>query len=189
MDNITKLNLNGIIYYIGEDISGKANSSDVYTKTEIDTFLEDINTSFDTKIYTPTLNSIPTSSTLTYTENGETYDFIVGQFCRVTDVNSDTGYTFYQLYDILTLNDSSVAVWYEIGTPPMERVRVTLKSDSVAAPSKLRNEAIVTVTSTKDGVVYDDVVPNDGITIAKIEPNDSYTVEAGDVVGWIAPSS
>jgi len=66
--------------------------------------------------YTPTLNAAPTSSTITYTRDGKTVDFEIGQFCRVANAQSNTGYNFYQLYDIAVANageanETRTAVW------------------------------------------------------------------------------
>jgi hypothetical protein len=61
--------------------------------------------------YTPTLNAAPTSSTTTYTKDGKTKNFEVGQFCRVANSQSNTGYDFYQLYDLTTSGDVTTATW------------------------------------------------------------------------------
>lgn len=54
----------------------------------------------DTEYVIPTLSSAPTSSTLTFTDNGVTRSFKVGYMCRVADSSAEHGYKFYQLYDI-----------------------------------------------------------------------------------------
>ena len=59
--------------------------------------------------YTPTIASEPTESTLTYMKDGETYDFEIGQFCRVEDASAPLGYKFYQLFDIT--ENGTVAKW------------------------------------------------------------------------------
>ena len=61
--------------------------------------------------YTPTLNAAPTSSTTTYTQDGKTKKFEIGQFCRVANAQSNTGYDFYQLYDLITSGNVTTAVW------------------------------------------------------------------------------
>lgn len=59
----------------------------------------------------PTLDSMPTSSTLTWNDSdNNVYQFYVGQLCRVPDPDSDNGYKFFQLYDI----NGGNAVWGEI---------------------------------------------------------------------------
>lgn len=61
--------------------------------------------------YTPTLQSAPTSSTTTYTKDGQTVDFEIGQFVRVSNQNNPAGYDMYQLYDLTTENNATTAVW------------------------------------------------------------------------------
>ena len=59
----------------------------------------------------PTLDSVPTDTTLTWTDSDNNlYMFYVGQLCRVADSSFDNGYKFYQLYDI----KDGAAVWGEI---------------------------------------------------------------------------
>ena len=59
----------------------------------------------------PTIDSVPTDTTLTWTDSDNNlYMFYVGQLCRVADSSSDNGYKFYQLYDI----KDGAAVWGEI---------------------------------------------------------------------------
>ena len=150
------------------------------------TMVEIASGSSENAFYTPTLMSAPTASTVTYTKDGETIGYEVGQFCRVADASADAGYIFYQLYDLQS--NGTVAVWQEMGSP-LERVRITLQANSLSAPSALRSSATITVTSTKSGVLYNDTVSSNGVTIAKVEPNDTYTVEASSVNGYVAPSS
>lgn len=60
-----------------------------------------------------TLNSAPTSSTLTYTLDGVTYNFKPGDEVRVVDNNSDTGYKFYKLHNLSTEGNVTTATWKE----------------------------------------------------------------------------
>lgn len=62
--------------------------------------------------YVPTLNAAPTSSTTTYTKDGQTVDFEIGQFCRVAKTGG--GYDFYQLYDLQTVNNVATASWEKV---------------------------------------------------------------------------
>lgn len=59
--------------------------------------------------YTPTLNAAPTTSTTTYTKDGQTVNFEVGQFARVAVTD---GWDMYQLYDIT----NGVATWNQVPT-------------------------------------------------------------------------
>lgn len=59
----------------------------------------------------PTLESEPLETTLSWNDNdGNLYNFYIGQLCRIADSTSDNGYKFYQLYDI----KDGAAVWGEI---------------------------------------------------------------------------
>ena len=73
------------------------------------TMVEIAGGSSENAFYTPTLMSAPTASTVTYTKDGETIGYEVGQFCRVADASADAGYIFYQLYDLQS--NGTVAVW------------------------------------------------------------------------------
>lgn len=61
--------------------------------------------------YTPTLQSAPTSSTTTYTKDGQTVDFEIGQFAKVVNQDNPTGYDMWQLYDLITENNVTTAAW------------------------------------------------------------------------------
>lgn len=61
--------------------------------------------------YVPTLQSAPTTSTTTYTKDGQTVDFVVGQFARVANQDNPTGYDMWQLYDLVTSSSVTMAVW------------------------------------------------------------------------------
>ncbi|MFR9562452.1 MAG: hypothetical protein SNG10_07780, partial [Rikenellaceae bacterium] len=59
----------------------------------------------------PTLTTEPTSTTLTYSVNDVTYNFMLGQQCRV--LNSESGdYTFYYVADLM----ANAAVWKAVGS-------------------------------------------------------------------------
>lgn len=74
MDKLTKVNVNGSVYQLGDDIDASL-------------FYKYV-----------TLNAAPTTSTLSY--DGE--DFHIGAVVRVADNDSITGYKFYRLHDITT---------------------------------------------------------------------------------------
>ena len=61
--------------------------------------------------YVPTLQSAPTTSTLTFSLEDNTINFEIGQFARVADQSEATGYKFYQLYDITESNNVKTAHW------------------------------------------------------------------------------
>lgn len=61
--------------------------------------------------YVPTLGSAPTAATLTFTLEGNTVNFQIGQMARVADQNEASGYKFYQLDDLVVSGNSTTAVW------------------------------------------------------------------------------
>lgn len=67
--------------------------------------------------YVPTLQSAPTTSTLTFTLDGNTIDFEIGQMARVADQNEATGYKFYQLHDITESSNVKTAHWQVMTIP------------------------------------------------------------------------
>ena len=66
--------------------------------------------------YVPTLNAAPTSSTTDYSKDGQTVDFEIGQFARVAKQGG--GYDFYQLYDLTTENNVTMATWEKVNQVP-----------------------------------------------------------------------
>ena len=136
-----------------------------------------------TGFYTPTLSAAPTSSTTTYTKDGVTVNFVIGQFARVADATMDTGYKFYQLADL----NNGVAAWQEMGTP-LERVTINLSANANLAA--LRSAApTVTVTSTKSaGTIFSQAWTGDALKL-KVEPGDTYTVSVEEVEGFATPAS
>lgn len=62
-----------------------------------------------------TLQSTPTSSTTSYTINNVNINFSIGDEVRVVDQDSDLGYTFYKLYNLVTEGNVTTAVWGELG--------------------------------------------------------------------------
>ncbi|MGO5122566.1 hypothetical protein ACTQ53_09970 [Prevotella sp. Sow4_E9_plate] len=138
----------------------------------------------DTEYVIPTLSSAPTSSTLTFTDNGVTRSFKVGYMCRVADSSAEHGYKFYQLYDISGNN----AVWGEIaggGGDYNETVTVTLKSTVSSSDSKL-NGAVVTVKNTMTNETQTQTW-NGTPLVFKIPSVNTYTVSASSVSGYTTP--
>lgn len=66
-----------------------------------------------------TLQAEPSETTLTYTHNGNTYDFKIGDDVRVKDTSAGTqrsnDYVYYRLYDIVTENGVKTAFWDIVG--------------------------------------------------------------------------
>lgn len=80
--------------------------------------------------YTPTLQSAPTSSTTTYTKDGQTVDFEIGQFARVANADSPSGYDMYQLYDLTTSGNITTAKWEKCDTySDIEIIHLSVTTD------------------------------------------------------------
>ena len=137
----------------------------------------------DTEYVIPTLSSAPTSSTLTFTDNGATRSFKVGYMCRVADSSAEHGYKFYQLYNISGNN----AVWGEIagGGDYDETVTVTLTSYLSSSDSKLKG-VIVTVKNTMSGETQTQTW-NGTPLVFKIPAVNTYTVSVSNVSGYAVP--
>lgn len=73
--------------------------------------VETLITNIEESMGVPTVLSKPISSTTTYTKGGETYDYKIGQFCRVQTQN---GYDFYQLLDLVTEDNTTTATWVKV---------------------------------------------------------------------------
>lgn len=132
----------------------------------------------------PTLSQAPTSSTLTFVENGTTKQFKIGDICRVADSSSKYGYKFYQLYNIA----NNRATWGEnggAGGDYNETVTVTLKSTVSSSDSKL-NGAVVTVKNTMSGDVQTQTW-NGTPLVFKIPAVNTYTVSASSTFGYVTP--
>lgn len=138
----------------------------------------------DTEYVIPTLSSAPTSSTLTFTDNGVTRSFKVGYMCRVADSSAEHGYKFYQLYNISGNN----AVWGEIaGGDYNETVIVTLKSTVSSSDSKL-NGAVVTVKNTMSGETQTQTWKGTPL-VFKIPSVNTYTVSVSSISEYATPVS
>lgn len=137
----------------------------------------------DTEYVIPTLSSAPTSSTLTFTDNGATRSFKVGYMCRVADSSAEHGYKFYQLYNI----SNGKATWGEIsgGGDYDETVTVTLTSYLSSSDSKL-NGAIVTVKNTMSGKTQTQTWKGTPL-VFKIPAVNTYTVSVSSVSGYAPP--
>lgn len=139
----------------------------------------------DTEYVIPTLSSAPTSSTLTFSDNGTTRQFKVGYMCRVADSSAEHGYKFYQLYNISGNN----AVWGEIaggGGDYNETVTVTLKSTVSSSDSKL-NGVVITVKNTETNETQTQTW-NGTPLVFKIPSVNTYTVNVSSISGYAIPA-
>ena len=178
-------------------IDGKANSSHTHNWSQISnvpvatTAQSGIMSSADKAkldeiaLHVPTLSQAPTSSTLTFVENGTTKQFKIGDICRVADSSSKYGYKFYQLYNIA----SNRATWGEnggAGGDYNETVTVTLKSTVSSSDSKL-NGVIVTVKNTMTNETQTQTW-NGTPLVFKIPSVNTYTVSASSIYGYATPA-
>ncbi len=131
----------------------------------------------------PTLSSVPSASTTTYVKDGDTFNFVIGQQCRV--YNSTSGrYQFYQLYSLV--ND--IAVWQIInscGYTTSETLRVNLCSNQSSYDESLLG---VTVSITYSGESF--TATWSGTPLTFIVPQESmYNVSVSDLTNYSSPSS
>jgi hypothetical protein len=141
----------------------------------------------DTEYVIPTLSSAPTSSTLTFTDNGVTRSFKVGYMCRVADSSAEHGYKFYQLYDISGNN----AVWGEISGGSVEInevVSISLVSNQSNSDTAL-NGATIIVTNTDTGNVISTHQWEGTELKLKIVPITHVSISVSSVKGYRSPES
>ena len=142
----------------------------------------------DTEYIIPTLSSAPTSSTLTYIDNGVAHLYRAGYMCRVRDSSAEHGYKFYQLYNVIGTSTGIKAVWGEIsGGDYNETVTVTLKSTVSSSDSKL-NGAVVTVKNTMSGETQTQTWKGTPL-VFKIPSVNTYTVSVSSISEYATPLS
>ena len=141
----------------------------------------------DTEYVIPTLSSAPTSSTLTFTDNGATRSFKVGYMCRVADSSAERGYKFYQLYDIA----NGKATWGEISGGSVELnevVSISLISNQSNSDTAL-NGATITITNTDTGKVISTHQWKGTEIKLKITPVTHVSVSVSSVKGYRSPDA
>ena len=141
----------------------------------------------DTEYVIPTLSSAPTSSTLTFIDNGVTRSFKVGYMCRVADSSAQYGYKFYQLYDISGNN----AVWGEISGGSVEInevVSVSLISNQSNSDTSL-NGATIIVTNTDTGNVISTHQWEGTELKLKVAPVTPVSISVSSVNGYRSPDA
>lgn len=137
----------------------------------------------------PTLNSAPTSSTTTYTKDGVTVDFIIGQYARVADVSEDTGYKFYILHDITTSGNTKTAHWQEAGAGGVYSVlQVELSTNDDDDTSLATARCFVTIGSGSEQELTASVVNHRKTMTVNIAPGTHYTMRITDVTGYATPT-
>lgn len=133
----------------------------------------------------PTLASVPYETTLSYTDEQGQHDFLIGDFARVADAESDQGYVFYQLYDI----KDGKAVWAKGGSGGdvqlTEKLTITLKSNQ-AQPDDALNGLVVHV---KYGDNDTPLTWNGTPMTTEIPMNMTYTIEYPVLAGYASPAN
>lgn len=145
--------------------------------------------------YVPTLQSAPTTSTLTFTLEGNTIDFEIGQMCRVADQNEATGYKFYQLYDITESGNVKTAHWQEAGSGKSILGRITVELEAYINNAKTAGGelvgVVVTLTNTTDTEVVGTVTIGAGETSAvfdELQPLKAYSISVSAITGYTQPA-
>lgn len=130
---------------------------------------------------TPTLDSTPTEGTLTYTLNGVTKDFSIGQQCRVYETEEED-YVFYQLYNITSENKADWRVAGSGGSPSVYLLAVNVSTNDSADCSN----CMITITDDNSGEV---IKTGQGAEIMTyILAGVNYTVSVSDFTGYHTPA-
>lgn len=142
MAGIKKININGVVYSVGETIYDEIGIS-------FSRFVELL----DRDAYTPQLSTAPTSETLTYTDtDGSTCDFRIGQACVYPSADIDGGYGIAFLKAIV----DGAAVWQDLGdvlNKANNAVEVSEEANAYAKAAYTNsNEAVNTANVAKNAV-------------------------------------
>ena len=146
--------------------------------------------------YIPTLNSAPTTATLTFTLDGNTVEFVPGQLARVADQSETLGYKFYQLYNVTGSGNNKVAHWKEAGGGESVLGTITVNLESYVNDAKTTGAelvgVVVTLTNTTDSTVVGTVTIGAGETQAvfrNVTPMKAYSISVSAVTGYTQPAT
>lgn len=138
-----------------------------------------------------TLFSAPTSSTTTYTKDGETINFKISDEVRVADAEQATegshGYVYYKLYDLV----NGVAYWDLIGSGGETvfgkiTVSITPYVNDIASSAQLLGNVTVTLTNTTDSTTVETKTwSGTDVTFEDVMPLKDYRVSVEDKTGWL----
>ena len=130
--------------------------------------------------YIPTLNSAPTTATLTFTLDSNTVEFVPGQLARVADQSEELGYKFYQLVDITTSENVKTAHWDVAGSSiNIEQVSINATADYGSVSS-----AVITIKINNQVVAQ-----GTGSLFYAVPFGNIYTVEVDRVYDYLTPAS
>ena len=138
----------------------------------------------DIEYIVPTLSHVPTSSTLTFVENGITKRFKIGYMCRVADSFAKYGYKFYQLYNISGNN----AVWGENTDGDYNETVIVNVTSNVQSPDNNLIGAVVTIKNTSTNETQTQTWKGT-VLIFKIPAVNTYTVSVSNLSNYTAPVS
>lgn len=180
-------------WWVYDDVTGEYVNTNIsvssdyeLTKQKVENVLTgDIQTHYHSQYMVPTLDKVPDETTLTYMDGGNTCSFVIGQFARVPDSESEQGYSFYQLYDI----SDGKAVWAQGGSGSgdvREKVRINLSSNQPQPDNALVGATVVVHDDTLNQDVYNGTWNGKEI-IAKVTPLSEYTITVSEVEGYTTP--
>lgn len=142
-----------------------------------------------------TLSSAPTSSTTTYTKDGQTVNFKVSDEVRVADTEQSTegshGYVYYKLYDLV----NGVAYWDLMGSGGETvfgkiTASITPYVNDIASSASLLGNVTVTLTNTTDSTTVETKTWNGtDVTFEDVMPLKDYRVSVEDKTGWLRDKS
>lgn len=137
-----------------------------------------------------TLESAPTSSTLT----SGSYTFKIGDEVRVLDASkgdsSTNNYVYYKLYDLV----NNHAYWGVAGTGSGEAVSgkaiisINLSVNGIST-SRTTESPVITLTNTNDSSdTFSDTWTGNDLTFSGLTPFSTYTVAVDNISGYDTPS-
>jgi len=151
--------------------------------------MQEYKSKFDTLV---TMSEAPTSSTLTYTHNGKTYPFKIGDEVRVPDAENASeganGYVYYKLYDI----QNGTAYWDLGGSGgsgggALGKVKVYLKDiiNEIENLSPSFAGVVVTLQNTTDSgaepVTKTLAAGEKSVVFTKVTPLKNYSVSVAQL--------
>lgn len=143
---------------------------------------KEIEEKLDTVHDIPTLSSVPDESVLTFQDGERVLSFRIGDMARVTDENSTTGFTFYQLHEI---TKEGKAVWKKAVSGDggdMETAHVVLSCEDG------QNDRLIGISiSIRHGItIQEQAYDGVGLTF-QVPVNAQYTVSVGTLDDFDTP--
>ena len=149
-----------------------------------------------------TLQSAPTSSTLTYQRDGQTYNYKIGDEVRVADSESGTedtnNYVFYKLYDLVTSGNTTTAYWALAGAggggsgSVMGKIRVNLRAyvnDVLSQGTDLNGVEVSLTNTTNSEVVGTQTWAGTTLVFTDVTPMKAYSISVSAKTGYTQPAA